>query len=178
MSSAVSDFLLKYLHPSGFKSNILMTVVVVNSCLNLRPKKIVLYFRVVSLILNKSSLNNTCSFVMNRSFYSQEYWTQIMTQNVLHIRKYLFSELFALTFLVKSQSTEKIYFFNWNKLYLIFYKHLGWGLSPQSCLYFQDFWGSKLFNTNNAGLFESSFFLRESICPPSPSPFMFQEERI
>ena len=30
--------------------------------------------------------------------------------------------------------------------YPFFYKRLGSGLSPQSCLYFQGFWGSKLLN--------------------------------
>ena len=31
-------------------------------------------------------------------------------------------------------------------IHLAFYEQLGPGLSPQSCLYFQDFWGSKLIN--------------------------------
>ena len=31
-------------------------------------------------------------------------------------------------------------------VHLLFYKQLGSGLRPQSCLYFKGFWGSKLFN--------------------------------
>ena len=31
-------------------------------------------------------------------------------------------------------------------MHLAFYEQLGPGLSPQSCLCFQDFWGSKLIN--------------------------------
>ena len=38
------------------------------------------------------------------------------------------------------KSFEKIYYNTF------FYKQLGSGLSPQSCLYFQDFWGSKRLN--------------------------------
>ena len=30
------------------------------------------------------------------------------------------------------------------KIDTFFYKQLGWGLNPQSCLYFQGLWGSKL----------------------------------
>ena len=32
------------------------------------------------------------------------------------------------------------------KTYILFYKQLGSGLSPQSCLYFQGFWSSELLN--------------------------------
>ena len=38
------------------------------------------------------------------------------------------------------------YMFKFNITFTLFYKRLESGLSPQSCLYFQGFWGSKLLN--------------------------------